>query len=105
MIRVVVPGAAGKMGQMVLAALAADGKARLTAAVERAGQAQGGTPARPGGPVITDDLATAFVDADVYIDFTVPDAAARAVVLAAERGVAAVIGTTGLGNEARQAIF
>jgi 4-hydroxy-tetrahydrodipicolinate reductase len=101
--RVVVPGAAGKMGRMVIDAALAAG-ATLAGAVERRGHAAVGAAAAPGVP-ITDDFAAALAGADVYIDFTAPEAAAAHVAAAAARGVGAVIGTTGLGADARQAII
>jgi 4-hydroxy-tetrahydrodipicolinate reductase len=103
-IRVAVPGAAGKMGRMVIAALAErGGEARLAAAIERPGHAELGREAAP-GVTLVDDVAGALAQAQVYIDFTAPAATVRAVELAAERGVAAVIGTTGLGDADRAAI-
>jgi 4-hydroxy-tetrahydrodipicolinate reductase len=85
MIRVAVAGAAGRMGQMVCAAVdAADG-------MELTGQAD---------PVLEVPVAEVLGDADVLVDFTRPDTAlgnARAV-LAAGRHV--VIGTTGFDIDA-----
>lgn len=97
LIRVAVPGAAGKMGRMVIEALGERAtEVALAAAVERAGHAGVGSEAAA-GVRLTDDLGAALAVADVYIDFTAPAATVRAVELAAERGnVAAVIGTTGL---------
>ena len=114
MIRVAVPGAAGKMGRMVIEALAGDRARRehdqeraaevcLVAAVERPGHPDVGRAAAPGVP-IGDDLEAALARADVYIDFTAPAATALAVALAARRDVAAVIGTTGLDAAARAAV-
>jgi 4-hydroxy-tetrahydrodipicolinate reductase len=104
-LRVAVPGAAGKMGRMVIDALAErPAEARLTAALERPGHPAVGTQAAA-GVAITDDLAAALAACDVFIDFTAPAATTRAVALAAERGgPAAVIGTTGLGDDDRAAI-
>ena len=101
--RVLVPGAAGKMGRMVIDAVLAAG-ATLAGAIERPGHASVGTPAAP-GVAITDDFAAALAGADVTIDFTAPEATAIHVTAAAERGVAAVIGTTGLPPDARAAIL
>jgi 4-hydroxy-tetrahydrodipicolinate reductase len=102
-IRVVVPGAAGKMGRMVIEAIAATPDAALAGATERPGhEALGETI---GGVAVTADFDAALTGADVYIDFTAPEAAAPHVVAAAERGAAAVIGTTGLSVEARAAIM
>ncbi|MBI4511658.1 MAG: 4-hydroxy-tetrahydrodipicolinate reductase [Deltaproteobacteria bacterium] len=103
MIRVAVPGAAGKMGQMVLQALQERSDMRPSAAVERAGHPKLGQELLP-SVRLTSDLATALAQADVYVDFTVPDATVQAVSLAAELGVAAVVGTTGLSPTERGAL-
>ncbi|HKA88758.1 MAG TPA: 4-hydroxy-tetrahydrodipicolinate reductase [Haliangiales bacterium] len=104
MIRAVVPGAAGKMGGMLIQAIRSDAAVALHAAVERKGHAAVGTEAEP-GVTIGDDFARALHGADVYIDFTAPEATGTLVAQAAARRVAAVIGTTGLSPEARTAIF
>ncbi len=101
--RVVVPGAAGKMGKMVIEAVLAAGGA-VAGAIERPGHAAVGSAAAP-GVLVADDFAAALGGADVYIDFTAPEAAAAHIEAAAGRGVAAVIGTTGLGPDARAAIM
>jgi 4-hydroxy-tetrahydrodipicolinate reductase len=85
MIRVAVAGAAGRMGQMVCAAVeGADGMA-LTGRAD---------------PVLGTTVADVLADADVLVDFTRPDTAlANALaVLAADRHV--VVGTTGFDAEA-----
>jgi 4-hydroxy-tetrahydrodipicolinate reductase len=94
-IEVAVPGAAGKMGRMVLDALRERSDVTCVAAVERPGHPEVGREAAP-GVVIGDDLAAALGRAQVYIDFTAPSASAAAAELAADLGVAAVIGTTGV---------
>ena len=104
MIRAVIPGAAGKMGAMLLEALRADAHVVLHAAVERKGHAAVGTAAAA-GVTVGDDFDAALDGADVYIDFTAPEATGVLVALAARKRVAAVIGTTGLSPEARTAIF
>ncbi len=104
MIRAVIPGAAGKMGAMLIQAIRGDGRVTLHAAVERKGHGAVGSEAAPGIP-IGDDFARALEGADVYIDFTAPEATGALVAQAAARRVAAVIGTTGLTPESRAAIF
>jgi 4-hydroxy-tetrahydrodipicolinate reductase len=104
-IRVALPGAAGRMGRMLLEAIAARAPhVALAAAVERAGNAAVGETVAPGVAIGIDPIA-ALGRADVYIDFTAPEATAKYVELAAEKNVAAVIGTTGLTPEARAAIM
>lgn len=57
-----------------------------------------------GNLTVTGDTAAALAEADVYIDFSAPAATRAAAQLAAERGVAAIIGTTGLGPDDEAAI-
>lgn len=102
MIRVVVPGAAGRMGRMVIEALVETPGVTLSAAVERPGHPQVGHELL--GISVGENLAQALEQADVFIDFTTPTASTRAVALAAEHGVAAVIGTTGFDSAEEAAI-
>ncbi len=79
-IRVAVAGAAGRMGATVCAAVeAADG-------LELSGRAD---------PSLGAELADVLGDADVVVDFTVPDTALGNAVAALEAGVDVVVGTTG----------
>jgi 4-hydroxy-tetrahydrodipicolinate reductase len=80
MIRVAVAGAAGRMGQMVCAAVdAADG-------VELTGRAD---------PVLEVPVAEVLAGADVLVDFTRPDTALDNARSALEAGVHVVVGTSG----------
>ena len=100
--RLVVTGAAGRMGQMLIKAIHATPGASVTAALEREGSPALGEDAgeRAGigrlGVPITDDALTAFVAADGVIDFTSPAATVAFTELAAQARIAHVIGTTGL---------
>jgi 4-hydroxy-tetrahydrodipicolinate reductase len=89
MIRVAVAGAAGKMGQAVCEAVAeAEG-------LELSGRAD---------PQLGVELAEVLPEADVVVDFTVPDTALENVRACLEAGVHAVVGTTGFDlDAARQA--
>lgn len=98
---IVVTGASGRMGQMLMRTIAASGEARLVGAVERAGHdwigrdagtAMGGAAL---GVIVTDDAAAAFTGADAVIDFTAPVATLEFARAAAEAGAVHVIGTTG----------
>lgn len=105
MTRIVVMGAAGRMGARLLA-LAQDPKLgiRVTAAVERpdypglgrdAGEAAGiGNLGLP----LTADVGSALKSADLVIDFSHPDATLAALEHAVSEKKAAVIGTTGLSD-------
>ncbi len=99
---IVVTGASGRMGQMLLGLIAASDKARLVGALERpghpwvgrdAGEAMGGTPL---GVTVTDDPLPAFAQAQAVIDFTAPGATVAFAALAAQARAVHVIGTTGL---------
>ncbi|HEU4706683.1 MAG TPA: dihydrodipicolinate reductase C-terminal domain-containing protein [Solirubrobacterales bacterium] len=85
MIRVAVAGAAGKMGSTVCGAVeAADG-------LQLSGKAD---------PALETELAEVLPDADVLVDFTVPDTALANVKACLEAGVHAVVGTTGFDLDA-----
>jgi 4-hydroxy-tetrahydrodipicolinate reductase len=103
--KVVVTGAAGRMGATVIRLLAGAEGLALHAAVERPGGPGGdaGTAAGLGplGVAIGHDLGAALSGADVVVDFTSHEASARHAALCAERGVALVIGSTGFTPEAR----
>ena len=85
MIRVAVSGAAGKMG------------ATVCEAVE---EAQGLELAGKADPALRTELAEVLPDADVVVDFTVPDTALANVKACLEAGVHAVVGTTGFDLDA-----
>jgi len=105
MTKVVVTGAAGRMGtQIVRLVKATDGFA-LHGAVERAGNGgqDAGTLAGLGpiGVTVGEDLGAALQGADVAVDFTSAEASARHAEICAERGVALVIGSTGFAPEGK----
>jgi len=99
-IAVVVSGAAGRMGQAVIEAIAAEPRTRLHAALEREGSPALGRIAQ-GDVAITSDGLQALLHADALIDFTTPDSTVALAGLAAQARVTHVIGTTGL-SEADQ---
>ena len=99
---IVVTGASGRMGQMLVRTITASGKARLVGCVERAGhdwvgrdigEAMGGAAL---GVTVTDDPLEAFAKAQAVIDFTAPAATVEFAALAAQARAVHVIGTTGL---------
>ncbi len=99
---IVITGASGRMGQMLIQTVLASGRARLVGCVERVGhdwigrdvgQAMGGAPV---GVVATDDPLEAFAKAQAVIDFTTPSATVDFAGLAAQARAVHVIGTTGL---------
>lgn len=102
---IVITGASGRMGQMLLRTVLASDKARLAGAVERAGhpwigrdigECLGGTAV---GVAVTDDPLEAFAQAQAVIDFTAPAATVEFAALAAQARAVHVIGTTGLEAE------
>lgn len=99
---IVITGASGRMGQMLVKALAKHDKARLVGCVERSGHAwigqdigtaMGGAPV---GVTVTDDPLEVFARAQAVIDFTAPAATVEFAALAAQARAVHVIGTTGL---------
>lgn len=99
--RLVVVGAAGRMGRaLVRAATEAEG-VRVTAAIERSDSGflgkDAGELAGVGelGVAISDDPLTAFAAADGVLDFTAPAASLGFAELAAQARIVHVIGTTG----------
>ena len=107
---IVVTGASGRMGQMLIRTILASDKARLVGCLERpgtawigrdAGEAMGGAAI---GVVVTDDPLEAFARAQAVIDFTAPAATVQFAALAAQARAVHVIGTTGLEPEHLRAI-
>lgn len=103
--RLVVVGAAGRMGRMLVRAIAEDDGCRLAGAVERAGSVALGEDAgllAGAGRLcvaIQDDAAAALSDCDGVIDFTTPAATSGLARAAARHGLIHVVGTTGLAAE------
>lgn len=103
--RLVVVGAAGKMGRTLIRIIAETPGVTLGGAVERAGAAEigqdsgvlAGLPAN-GIAVATDPLPL-FAKADGVLDFTVPAATIGFAELAAQARIVHIIGTTGLSDD------
>lgn len=102
---IVVTGASGRMGQMLIQTITASDRARLVGCVERPGHdwigqdvgtAMGGSPL---GVTVTDDPLEAFSRAQAVIDFTAPEATLAFAALAAQARAVHVIGTTGMSEE------
>ena len=106
-LRLVVVGAAGRMGRMLTQIVPDAVGVRLTAALERPGaQALGADSggATPNGVPITSDIGAALADADAIVDFSSPGSSVEMAKAAAAAKVALVIGTTGLSAEDLAAI-
>lgn len=102
---IVITGASGRMGQMLVQTVTASDKARLVGAIEREGhpwvgqdigEAMGGQTL---GVVVTDQPLEAFAKAQAVIDFTAPAATLQFAKLAAQARAVHVIGTTGMTDE------
>lgn len=102
---IVITGASGRMGQMLIRTVAASDKARLVGCIVRPGhawvgrdigEAMGGAAL---GVPVTDDPLEAFSHAQAVIDFTAPAATVAFAALAAQARAVHVIGTTGLEAE------
>jgi len=101
--RIVIHGAAGRMGQRLVALGSADPELAVVAALEVAGHPRLGEDAgviagiRPLGVPLSSRLDVA---ADAIIDFSAPEAADAVINLALEKRLALVFATTGL-NESQ----
>lgn len=84
MMQVVIGGAAGKVGRLLVEAVERDPEVRLVAEVVRLKSAKSETA-----------LANIQVPIDVFIDFSVPKAAMEHLAIAVERGYRLVMGVTG----------
>ena len=84
-IRVAVAGAAGRMGGTVCDAVSGAGGLVLSGRAD---------------PALDTDLAAVLGDADVVVDFTIPDTALGNAVACLDAGVSVVIGTTGFDLDA-----
>lgn len=100
--RLVVVGADGRMGRMLIRAVAEAEGCTLSGAIEREGSAILGQDAgtlvglAPLGVTVTDDPLPVFAAADGVLDFTVPAATSFFAELAAQARIVHVVGTTGL---------
>lgn len=99
---IVVTGASGRMGQMLVRLVAASDRAHLVGALERAdhpwvgrdiGVAMGGAALEV---AVTDQPLDAFAQAQAIIDFTTPEATLEFAALAAQARAVHIIGTTGM---------
>ncbi|ALJ79792.1 4-hydroxy-tetrahydrodipicolinate reductase [Ketogulonicigenium vulgare] len=98
---IVVTGASGRMGQMLLREVLASSKCRLVGALVRVGSPWIGQDVgtmlggQPIGVTVSDDAVAAFAKAQGVLDFTSPEASVEFAELAAQARAVHVIGTTG----------
>jgi len=110
--RVGITGAAGRMGRMLVRAVAATAGATVAGGTVRDATGKDATALDLGllagmpplGVMAVGDPAALFAACDVVIDFTAPAATLAHVRLAAQAQVPMVIGTTGLSPDDRAAI-
>ncbi|WP_312759640.1 4-hydroxy-tetrahydrodipicolinate reductase [Pulveribacter sp.] len=105
--RVAVAGASGRMGRMLIEAIAGCDDLVLAGALDQPGSPGIGQDAmaflgRASGVAITSDLRTGLAGADVLIDFTRPEGTLAHAAACAEAGVQLVIGTTGFSDAQKQ---
>ena len=107
---IVVAGASGRMGQMLIRTIAESEAARLAGCLERpghdwigrdAGTAMGGAEL---GVQVSGDVEATLSGAQAVIDFTAPEASVALAKAAAQAGAAHVIGTTGFSEAQLAAI-
>ena len=102
--RLAVAGASGRMGRMLIEAIRASDDCVLAGALDVAASPAVGSDAtaflgHASGVAITADIGTGLKNADVLIDFTRPEGTLAHLAVCAERGVKAVVGTTGFSDE------
>jgi 4-hydroxy-tetrahydrodipicolinate reductase len=101
-VKITVCGAAGRMGQAILAIMKSDENVKIAGALEYDGSRAIGT----GDPVISSvgDLEKFLSETDALIDFTNPESALRNLEVAGKYKASAVVGTTGFNEEQRKKI-
>lgn len=104
MIRLVVMGASGRMGQMLVQQVDDSDLATLSAVIERSGHNWIGQDlgrmmgSAERGLMVSDDVDATLAQSDAIIDFTTPAVSVALAAKAARAGVAHVIGTTGFSD-------
>ena len=107
---IVITGASGRMGQMLIRSVLGSDKCSLAGVLERTGHdwigrdvgaAMGGADV---GVTVSDDPLEVFAKAQAVIDFTAPSATVEFAGLAAQARAVHVIGTTGLTEDDIKAI-
>jgi 4-hydroxy-tetrahydrodipicolinate reductase len=107
--KIAVAGASGRMGRMLIEAIAADADATLAGALDIPGATSLGSDAaaflgQPSNVLIEADLARGLADAEYLIDFTRPEGTLLHLAYCAEHGIKMIIGTTGFDDAGKAAI-
>ena len=108
-LKIAVAGASGRMGRMLIEAIAAAPDTRLAGALDREGNPFIGSDAgafsgQLTGVVIQSDLDKGLADADYLIDFTRPEGTLNHLEYCAAHGIKMIIGTTGFDDAGKAAI-
>jgi 4-hydroxy-tetrahydrodipicolinate reductase len=108
-LNIAIAGASGRMGRILLEAVAAAPDARLHAALERSGSPFLGRDAgelvgAPNQVAIVEDFGAALKGAHALIDFTRPEATLAHIEACKQHKVALIIGTTGFDDAGKTAI-
>lgn len=108
-LKIAVAGASGRMGRMLVDAIAAAPDTVLAGALDIAGSPAIGSDAgafsgQLTGVAIQSDLAAGLADADYLIDFTRPEGTLRHLAYCAEHGIKVIVGTTGFDDAGKAAI-
>ncbi len=108
-LKIAVAGASGRMGRMLVDAIAAAPDAQLTGALDVAGSPAIGTDAgafsgQLAGVAIQSELSMGLAGAEFLIDFTRPEGTLRHLAYCAEHGIKLIIGTTGFDEAGKAAI-
>ena len=110
MIQIAVAGAGGRMGKALIQAISEEKSTELSGVLERPGHELIKKDAGLSAGMekldvkITDSMDKAFMDAEVIIDFTAPEATMQNLEAIAKLGKAIVIGTTGFSHHHRDRI-
>lgn len=107
--KIAVAGAPGRMGKMLVEAIAASEDAVLAGALcsEKSpfeGTDVGLAVGKITGVIVESDLAKGLENADILIDFTRPEGTLKHLAYCAEHGIKMVIGTTGFDDAGKAAI-
>jgi 4-hydroxy-tetrahydrodipicolinate reductase len=109
-LRILITGAAGRMGRTLIRAVGETKGLALAGAVERVGVTEFGEDAgtlaglKPLGVQVVGEAAALITKADAIIDFSTPSASVGFAALAAENKIVHVIGTTGFSPAEEQQI-
>ena len=107
--QIAIAGASGRMGRMLIEAVAAANDCQLAGALDMAASPAIGADAtaylgQTSGVKITSDIRAGLQNARVLIDFTRPEGTLAHLAVCRELGVGLVIGTTGFSDEQKAEI-